>query len=409
MNRPTLCEELQAEILSWLRVKTLLRFKCVSKSFHSLISDPWFVKLHLQRSPRGVDLLLEYLEDDNNLESRFLVPCHIGSLSDNHKATVAHDRTLGFDISGYGVIGSCNGLVCMAGRCKKDERCMFCVWNPATRETLEDLKCSFPIPSGHHPRRKVAFGYDDLSHAYKVVLMLDALDLNRRSIYRDVKVCNVGGNSCWRSVESFPAKTTMQGSGWGVYLNSTLNWVGLDLHDNHPHDSYITFDESVIVSLDLRNEKSSQFMLPQALHGICMNGICMRGSHSLGYDWDFHDCLGVLKDCLTVFFHDHNKRHISIWQMRDFGNHKSWSLSLNIAMQDLQIVSMPRPYLHPLIMLEENEVLFIEGTYKRIRRVIYDRSGNIVEHPQIHCNIFGIYPMAYVQSLVSQKSLGLCV
>ncbi|RDX88365.1 hypothetical protein CR513_30057, partial [Mucuna pruriens] len=54
--------------------------------------------------------------------------------------------------------------------------------------------------------------------------------------------------------------TTIKGS--GVYLNSTLNWIVLAFSGNHyhryatmyHHDSDVTFDKLVIVSLDLGNE-----------------------------------------------------------------------------------------------------------------------------------------------------------
>ena len=54
-----LLDELIVEILSRLPVKTLMQFKCVCKSWKTLIShDPSFVKLHLQRSPRNTHLAL---------------------------------------------------------------------------------------------------------------------------------------------------------------------------------------------------------------------------------------------------------------------------------------------------------------------------------------------------------------
>ncbi|WVY90914.1 hypothetical protein V8G54_036428 [Vigna mungo] len=42
--------EVIAEILSWLPAKTLIRFRCVSKTWNSLIINSYFVKLHHKRS-----------------------------------------------------------------------------------------------------------------------------------------------------------------------------------------------------------------------------------------------------------------------------------------------------------------------------------------------------------------------
>ncbi|KAI5440947.1 hypothetical protein KIW84_010424, partial [Lathyrus oleraceus] len=51
-------DELIAEVLSLLTVKSLLRLKCVSKSWNSLISDPFFVKIHSHKSSQNTNLTL---------------------------------------------------------------------------------------------------------------------------------------------------------------------------------------------------------------------------------------------------------------------------------------------------------------------------------------------------------------
>ena len=45
-------DELITEVLSFLPVRSLMRLKCVCKSWKTLISDSTFVKLHLKRSAR---------------------------------------------------------------------------------------------------------------------------------------------------------------------------------------------------------------------------------------------------------------------------------------------------------------------------------------------------------------------
>lgn len=54
---PTFSHDLIVEILLRLPIKSLLRFKCVCKSWLSFISDPHFVKSHLVVAPTNQTLL----------------------------------------------------------------------------------------------------------------------------------------------------------------------------------------------------------------------------------------------------------------------------------------------------------------------------------------------------------------
>ena len=42
-------EEVIYEILTWLPVKSLIQFRCVSKSWNSIITNPIFITTHLNR------------------------------------------------------------------------------------------------------------------------------------------------------------------------------------------------------------------------------------------------------------------------------------------------------------------------------------------------------------------------
>lgn len=58
-DKSNLYEDVTLNILSRLPVKTLSRFKCVSKQWNFLLSSPNFVKLHLSRaSQNSSDVML---------------------------------------------------------------------------------------------------------------------------------------------------------------------------------------------------------------------------------------------------------------------------------------------------------------------------------------------------------------
>lgn len=112
-----LFEKLMMEVLSWLPVKSLVRFTCASKWFQSLISDSSFVKLHLQRSPKSEDFLLICSVDDT-LNRFFILSCPaIPLVSDDPLSLIADDHSLGLELNDtYEIAGACNGLrsVCLA-------------------------------------------------------------------------------------------------------------------------------------------------------------------------------------------------------------------------------------------------------------------------------------------------------
>lgn len=184
----------------------------------------------------------------------------------------------------------------MFGERNNYEVAKFLVWNPATRKTFEDAQCVLALPGIDHAAGTFGFGYE------VVVSIVSTLNNDGSLKLCEVKVCNINGHNCWRNIQSFHADPTSI-PGCGVYLNSTLNWMALAF----PHNSYdITFDELVIVSLDLRNETYTQLLLPRALDGVHLHDF-----YSDGDDEDFisDQCFGVLKDCLSLFLHSRKTKH----------------------------------------------------------------------------------------------------
>ncbi|KEH37624.1 putative F-box domain-containing protein [Medicago truncatula] len=111
-----LLDELIAEILSRLPVKTLMQMKCVCKSLKTLISHPSFVKMHLHRSPRNTHVLL--LPDCANPDEMDLsaVPIPVSHLLESPLAIgYKYPYYLLSNMDCDHVIGSCNGLICLRG------------------------------------------------------------------------------------------------------------------------------------------------------------------------------------------------------------------------------------------------------------------------------------------------------
>ncbi|TKY65763.1 F-box/kelch-repeat protein [Spatholobus suberectus] len=156
-------------------------------------------------------------------------------------------------------------------------------------------------------------------------------------------------------------------------------------YDEYDYSAIITFDELVIVSLDLGNETFTKLLLPR-----CLDGVHTDDFDSIGDEFHSNKFprIGVLKACLSLFLQNPKTNHFVIWQMKKLGNRKSWTRLMNIAIQDLQIDCMPRCYLRPLCMFENGRVLTIDGRYsQQFRAIFYDGRDNKVEHSKISSNI----------------------
>ncbi|XP_074267377.1 uncharacterized protein LOC141590711 [Silene latifolia] len=124
----SLPDDLIMEILSWLPVMTLLRFKSASKSLLNLIISPEFVKLHLQRSlirNSSVTLLhcgeasLAYFDFDHPQRPVVQLDVHPDVIKLLESFRFENSSQLYFPILYYPMItGICNGVVCF-GKAKE--------------------------------------------------------------------------------------------------------------------------------------------------------------------------------------------------------------------------------------------------------------------------------------------------
>ncbi|PIN16740.1 hypothetical protein CDL12_10615 [Handroanthus impetiginosus] len=140
-------------------VKSLLRFKSICQSWHSLISDEHFIKTHLKTSKKNptfahLRILPMTLEQYNykaqhcSLHSLFFEPFTSAS-----RGNIPVDES----VNSLNLVGSCNGID-------------YLLWNPSTREFKElpdfdaKMSCGYIIGDG--------FGFDPSSGDYKVYAAL---------------------------------------------------------------------------------------------------------------------------------------------------------------------------------------------------------------------------------------------
>ncbi|XP_010030320.2 F-box/kelch-repeat protein At3g23880-like [Eucalyptus grandis] len=247
---PKLPQDVVVEILKRLPVGSLLRFRCVCRSWRSTIDDPRFVALHLNHS--ALDASHRYLACLNwyDPDQR---PC---SLFPNESLAL-HSRSPieipSVDpVNDYSLVGSCNGLICFTDVIGGTRDRTMCLWNLFTRK--------HKVVWARHLEtynEALGFGFDARSNDYKILRILYCQDdINRVEIY------SLRTDS-WRSLErEVPAFCPDQSS---VFLNGKLYWLVYKHGDPQSRGWY-----GSIVSFDLAGEVFDEMTLRETFHEHAM-------------------------------------------------------------------------------------------------------------------------------------------
>ncbi|XVF04731.1 hypothetical protein REPUB_Repub05bG0110400 [Reevesia pubescens] len=123
-------QDLITEILSRLGVEDLLRFRCVSKLWCSLIDSHDFIKLHLSHSLKTKTHRSLILQDRH---SSYLYSLDLDSLKTSRK--LHHPLDQNDEGTTSKILGSCNGLLALSQSDYFEEDLRITLWNPSTRKS----------------------------------------------------------------------------------------------------------------------------------------------------------------------------------------------------------------------------------------------------------------------------------
>ncbi|XP_062146845.1 F-box/kelch-repeat protein At3g06240-like [Alnus glutinosa] len=291
-------EELIAGILSRLPVKSLLRFRCISKAWFALIKDPTFINMHLHSNTERTLIMqttmTRNLEDDRRLNLYYFLV----NLSDEDQPVEVFPPFYDRHISSFPeIIGCCNGLVCI--RSYEHKRTV--IWNPSIRKykklpsepTLLAPRCrSYFAFRG----KDFAFGYDPVNNDYKVLKIAQYFESHESNEF-EVNVYSLKAHS-WRRVEDeWPYKHLDVISSGPVYLNGAFRW----LVKTQAEESALSHSIS-----PPRNSKSKRFRLksnqikivmPSWLLGLILMAATRSGQ---GLVWKASSSLMVIMSILEL-------------------------------------------------------------------------------------------------------------
>jgi hypothetical protein len=397
-------DELIAEILLFLDVKTILRFKCMSKSWNTYISNPTFTELHLKKSSQNPHFIITPSE---RYRMSNVVSLPVSRLLENPSITVAGDKchSLPRGLGYCQVVGSCNGLICLLFNTSSSlqDDYWLCIWNPATRTISDDFGFFVDYEPLLGPF-KFSFGCDYLTGTYKVVALHTQTNVEKETenegLWRSkVRVFSFGYNG-WRYIQSFPLVPLIWND--GVHLSGTVNWLAISGDfvsmsvEEGPNEAYIPHVEQfVIVSVDLSTEAYTQFLLPPGFDVVP----------------SVEPSLRVLMDCLC-FSHDFKGTEFVIWQMKEFGVQESWTQLFRIEYVNLQLHNLSisndmdlfrymecKIPLLPLYVSKNGDTLILTSDEEK-GVIIYNRRDNRVERTRISNKICWPSTFDYVESLV---------
>uniref|UniRef100_A0A803MNF2 F-box domain-containing protein n=2 Tax=Chenopodium quinoa TaxID=63459 RepID=A0A803MNF2_CHEQI len=362
-------EEIIAEIFSWLPAKSIGRFRCASKPWKSLLSQPQFIKTHLDRTkhrPIVEESLILLSPESGSLYSTQLNNAHhlLDEITLFAKKLTFDDHRFTFF---YHRLVSCDGLILVSNDDKK-----LLLINPTTREIKEMPSLSLPFDL-----KPLSFGlgYDSVNDDYKVVLISCIEKTFDAQMF--VHVYSVR-NGTWKRVDDSPFKHFPFEDTSAVFVDGFIHWVAM------------SSDRSfVIAAFDLVDEKFYEVPLSSLADTDKVDSEESESDYSEVSDSDntdeefMFDDLVVLGGCLCAFplCISDTCHNLFVAMMKEYGAEESWT-KIPIKYSDSEIrplCLLGKEQMVMMICRRINEVLVVynmkEATLKDI--VVHGFPGKI--------------------------------
>ncbi|XP_059435560.1 F-box/kelch-repeat protein At3g06240-like [Corylus avellana] len=372
-----IAEDLLVQILLLLPVVSLLRFKCVSKSWYALITHQNFIEKHL----------LHNLSTSNN-RARFLAHRRDKTTGDYVISRLSYEplqvlpptqQPLPLPYSGVDkkvevfVVGSCNGLVCLYDNYDLN----VVVWNPATKETKVVPKSTVPrSPAAFQASvNGIGFGFDAKTNDYKIIKLLCLYDPDPNLSYYQTQFIDHNevyslSNNSWRKVDS-PLCHIFDGfKGMKAYTNGIASWWGLCGFES-------------ILSFDMSKEAFLITPLPDER---------MIG----GRDENWREFF-VLNEkvalAVTIEDEEQSETRFDVWLLNEYGVKESWSKLFTLG----PLTGIRKP----LGFWKNETALFLESSDGQL--VVYDTSTKEISNLPIDGEPYSLQVITYVETIVSVK------
>ncbi|KAL4606998.1 hypothetical protein ACB092_09G143700 [Castanea dentata] len=301
------------DVLTRVPVKSLIRFRCVSKSWCSTISSSIFITAHLHRAKsssannnNGGYLLYSPFPEELNFSSYNKELCTVSYNSDRSLTHISRFRVpFPYDF----MVSFCNGMLCLNSI--KGRGNVIYLWNPSIRKFKKLL--ATPLTYPFHDV-VVGLAYHSQNNDYKILRIVP------------YKV----SRGCGSEVPAIEAEIyTLSTDLWRRVVISVESFCGSrpnigcidDIHESFCifyngalHSIACCRDYNFILSFDVDDERFREILLPPNY----LDGVCGQV-----------ECLTVFKGSLALIVFGKTLPEGSdlchLWVMKDYGVAESWT------------------------------------------------------------------------------------
>uniref|UniRef100_A0A2N9IZI3 F-box domain-containing protein n=1 Tax=Fagus sylvatica TaxID=28930 RepID=A0A2N9IZI3_FAGSY len=313
------------DLLNRLPVKSIVRFRCVSKSWNSVVTDPIFIatnfKLNLSLSNslsannNGYLLYVTHADPNDILSALELV-----TVVCNNDHTVAEVSRFNMPFTEGRMFGFCNGILYLDSYSPLFPMSHSYLWNTSIgKYVMFDCHCS----SDPHLRVAIGFAYHSQRHDFKFVRILCFKGvLGAKPAPAMAEVFTLSTGSYKQLVVSVDSLTRIEPNGSISDIDDEDPFLFFNgaLHSL----AYTTEGDKFILSFDFNDERFREIILP---------------SDYLD-DLDVLDLehLAVFKGLLALIAFGKNELDEAIcliWEMKEYGDVKSWTKKFVFEMENV--------------------------------------------------------------------------
>ena len=342
-------KEVILDILSQLPVKSLIRFRCVSKTCFSLITSHDFITMHLNRALSKAQhpphLLFRHYDQKMEKESFTLLSSdncfprnHVSKLKGGYFASPPSDFIelhcphKSFTKQFFSIVGSSNGLVCLLDDdpSNSGHDIVPLLWNPSIHKSIFLPSPGVKFPPFCTPQF-LGFGYDPKTEDYKLLRLVykDEVDDEVLKPYQPLVHIYTLRTGVWRTITGpCPgARLIIPYQFLSVFVNGAVHWLA------HTDDDNIDYQTFVILSFNIGDEIFHEMALPKSLEEAD----------------EFNSRVAVLGGSLAfvksaIDDSNHYETCYSVWMMKEYGVAESWAklFDIDVGVQISRVVGFTK-------------------------------------------------------------------